>query len=553
MNIKAIILDLKGLKNKVDWTLLLFLLLFLDVKLGVKIIAILLIYSLRFNFRFGFKLKDSRLPLFYVLIVLIGIIGFLINRSYAVPDYALVLGSGIGFWLLSILAIHQIKLAVERNDVMVIHQTILLFFLINAAFSFLKLGLIIVETHSINPYTYQGNFQKYFLGTGDYIKGVTFDTSTTNAVLNAFGIVYFLSRNNAVMLLLCMTVLLLTGSNFINLTLLFILGLLFIFKSTKDQKSLIVLCLVFLVVFMAKVSPQNNSYVIETLRNVFHQKKIVNEEQQGPIVRITERPDQSLSPDEKKEKIATLYIDSIYRTSEKVRLEKERALPNLAKTAWITNDGRINVPKDDINSATFQSLTSTPVEQLQLVQFIKKHQAELPISGKQDQWFSLPGKVISLLQTVNFFKHHSGKLIAGAGMGNFSSKLAFRVSGLGISGGYPVKYTYINPAFLANHLDLYLNFFSKRAGLHSLTNSPFSVYDQLFAEYGLLGMLAFFTAYIYFFTRHWKVLTYGLPILIITMGVLFIDYWFEQLSILIFFELFLYLNIKESSVTTIQL
>eukprot|EP01039_Chlorochromonas_danica_P015397 gene15397-18091_t len=43
-----------------------------------------------------------------------------------------------------------------------------------------------IDAHAINPFRYQGQYQKYFLGTGDYIKGVTFDISTTNAVINAF-------------------------------------------------------------------------------------------------------------------------------------------------------------------------------------------------------------------------------------------------------------------------------------------------------------------------------------------------------------------------------
>jgi hypothetical protein len=36
------------------------------------------------------------------------------------------------------------------------------------------------------------------------------------------------------------------------------------------------------------------------------------------------------------------------------------------------------------------------------------------------------------------------------------------------------------------------------------------------------------------------------------MAVLFIDYWFEQLSILIFFELVMLLNIKETGEKTLE-
>ncbi|HEY0175827.1 MAG TPA: hypothetical protein VGC08_05575 [Pedobacter sp.] len=546
MNTNATILNLKKLISYVDWKLLLFLLLFLNVKFAIKIPAIALIYCLQFDFRFGFKLKDSRLPLFYLLIIPVGIIAAVLNKDVSSAHYGLVLSGGIFFWLLCILAVHQVKLSVERNDPLVIHRTILVFFIINALISSLNLGLIILEIKEVNPYTYQGQFQKYFIGTGDYIKGLTFDNSTTNAVLNAFGVIYFLKRKNALMLFICMIVLLLTGSNFINLAILFILGSLFIFSSTKDQKSLITVCLVFLVVFMAKVSPQNNSYVLETFRYMLHRKKAV-EKPQAAAVRITERPDSTLNADEKKDKTATLYLDSIHRVNALTGIRKNIPVPD--RSVVVTDAGRINIPSADINSAAYQSLLSTPPEQRQLLGFIKSHQTVLPISGKSGQWTPMPGKIASMLQTVDFFRHHPGRMVFGEGPGNFSSKLAFRASGLGLTGGYPKKYTYINPDFLVNHLDLYLNFFSQRAGLHSLTNSPFSVYDQLLAEYGISGLLIFTVCYLGFFARHYKILTYGLPILVLTMAVLFVDYWFEQLSVLVFFELLLFLDIRESTVS----
>jgi len=101
---------------------------------------------------------------------------------------------------------------------------------------------------------------------------------------------------------------------------------------------------------------------------------------------------------------------------------------------------------------------------------------------------------------------------------------------------------------MTNHLDLYLNYFSKRAGFHSLTNSPFSVYDQLLAEYGLFGLGVFFFFYLGFFAKHYRLLTYGIPILIFMLAVFSIEYWFEQLSVLVFFELLMLLNIKEAQI-----
>ena len=545
MNVKTIFPKFSKLKSELDWNLLLFLVLFLNVKLAVKIAAIILIYLSRFNIRFGFSLKNSRLPLFYPIIIAIALFDFAIDINSFKPNYFIEFLTGLGFWLLCILAAHQIKLSVERNDAAVINRTIIAFFLINAAVSLFNIASIIHETGAINPYTYQGQNQKYFLGTGDYIRGVTFDTSTTNAVLNAFGVIYFLTKKNAAMQFTCMVILLLTCSNYLNIVLIFVLLSLFIFKSNRVQKSLIVVCVMFFVVFMIKISPQNADYVVTSVNNILHKKNQPTFQQVNVPISIIDRPDSILSFDERREKIATLYLDSLSKELSK-KITKTVAAKNISGVMR-TDAGRILVPKPDINSAPYQSLVTTPPEQLTLVDFINTHQASLPISGGVYHWPSVPGKVTGMLQTVNFFRHHPGKIITGDGMGNFSSKLAFRASGLGFSGGFPAKLTYINPDFLVNHLDLYLNFFSKRAGLHSFANSPFSVFDQLFAEYGLVGFLAFCICYIGFFARHWPALTYGLPILFLTISILFIDYWFEQLSVLVFFELILFLDIKESA------
>jgi hypothetical protein len=548
MDINATVLKIKRLRNDVDWKLLLFLVLFLDVKLVVKIAAIALIYLLQFNFQFGFKIRQSRLPLFYPMIIAIAVIAAFSTRTYPEHNYLIVLATGICFWVLCILAVHQVKLSVERNDPVIIHRTIAVFFMLNAFISLLKLGTIVLETHAVNPYTYQGQYQKYFMNTGDYIKGLSFDTSTTNAIFNAFGVIYFLVKQNVAMLLLCMVVLLLTASNFVNLALISVLAGLFILRSSKEQKSLIVVCLMFLVVFISKVSPQNKGFVLQNFRNVFHLKN-PGRVQSASLTRITEWPDSVLNPEEKREKIATLYIDSVYRANEKFYRRQNIFQQN--KSVVLTDEGRVIIPKPDIHSAAYQNLSGTPPEQRQLPVFIKEHQQELPISGKPYHRSRIPGKVTALVQTANFFVNHPLQLIAGLGPGNFSSKLAFRASGLGFAGGFPSAYAYINRDFLINHLDLYLNFFSRRAELHSLTNSPFSVYDQLLAEYGILGLLAFIIFYAGFFVKHLRKLTYGLPVIALTFMVLFMDYWFEQLSVIVFFELLLFLDIKESSAAII--
>jgi hypothetical protein len=544
MLVNKTVFYINKLKKKVDWKLLAFLLLFLNVKIGIKIPVIILFTLIQFNFKFGFSFKSSRLPLFYPLVIVIAVINWFIGKNYTDLNYTVMLLTGIGFWILCILAIHQVKLAVEQNQPDVIHQTILVFFIINALFSAGNLAAIFLDTLAINPYTYQGQLQKYFLNTGDYIKGVTFDTSTTNAVLNAFGVIYFLTRKNAPMLLVCMAALLLTGSNFLNIVTLLIFLLLFAFKTDRYQKSLIVICLVFSGVFMAKISPQNNQYTTNAIAILLHKDPSAPKPSVWANLPVTARPDSVLSFDERRQKVAIIFRDSVYEASH----PQKPVVIKAQDEPYETEGGRIAIKGPDIHSAPYQSSIQTPPEQEQLVQFIETHKAALPVAGQEIVVPSIdtPGKLIGFLQTANFFHHHITRVITGAGIGNFSSKLAFRATGLGFAGGYPHKFIYISRDFMVNHLDLYLNYFSKRAGFHSLTNSPFSVYDQILAEYGLIGLLLFAVYYLGFFARHYKVLTYGLPLLLLMLAAFFIEYWFEQLSVIVFFELLLLLNIKET-------
>jgi hypothetical protein len=526
-------------KNLIDWKLLVLLLFFLNVKLAIKIPAIAFIYLMQPNVKFGFSIKNSRLPLFYLLILGIAFLGLLINGGYQNVNYLVVFLTGILFWLLCLLAIHQVKLSIDTHSATVIHRTIMLFFIINTAFSLANLGLIIWETGTINPYRYQGHYQKYFMGTGDYIKGVTFDTSTTNAVMNAIGVLYFLDKKNYILLLLCMAVMLLTGSNFLNIAILIILAILFIVKSTTNQKSIMVVCVLMMVVFMVKVSPQNNKYVSENIKHLLKKDTGKISQPQTPIIPIELQADSLLSFEERKEKIAILFLDSLNKSQQPKIIEK-------ASKVIVKNDkGGIILPFDNIHSPTFQSIKVPLKAQEPMLVFAAKHRNSLPYSGQKGIVLDLPGKALGLFQTFIFFKRHPFKFIFGKGMGNFSSKLAYRATGLNIAGGFPKPYIYIDPDFLRNHLDLYLYFFSKQSGYHSLTNNPFSVYDQILAEYGLFGFVAFLIYYVGFFLKHYQKLTYGLPVLLLMGLVFFVDYWFEQLSIVIFFELMLLLNIKE--------
>ncbi len=533
MTSKSFSVTSRKLFESIDWKILIFLLLVVNVKLVFKLIAIVLICIARFNFRLGLHLRNSRLPLFYPVIIGIGILNWFII-GFANPAYNVVLLTGITFWIVSILAVHQVKRSVELHDPFIIHNTIRLFFIINAVVSFAAFLLIIFKTGAINPYLYQGEYQKYFIGTGDYIKGISFDTSTTNSVLNAFGVVYFLNRKKAGMVLLCMNTLLLTGSNITNLLLSVVLLFVLLFQSNREQKSLILICFFLLVIFMTKISPQNNQYLVNYYEKIF--SNTTSKQKHAALLSIKEKPDSVLTIEERKQKFALMYLDSLST----VQIEKQK---NKFQNTSVNQKPAI--PGDSIHTPKFQHRTVTTPVEAGMFNFIITHPSALPVSSDTAFRSRLPGKIIGWEQTITWLRHHPQKIITGAGIGNFSSKLALRTSCINVAGSWPKKHKYISPDFLSNHLDLYLYYFTKEDELHSIINNPSSVYDQLPGEYGVAGLFAFLFFYLGFFLQNKRILTYGIPLILLLTGIFFIDYWFEQLSVVILFELLLFLNIKE--------
>ena len=336
-----------------------------------------------------------------------------------------------------------------------------------------------------------------------------------------------------------MLVLLLTASNITNLLLCLVLLYLFIFRTGKDQKSIIVVCLVMGVVFLTQVSPQNNKYIINLYerlsRDIPAEKPVYLN-----TTPITAIPDSLLDRDHQKQKIAQLYLDSLNSVVAKneKKTAPEPALKFIEKPV---------IPKDSIHTPSFQHKKDTTTVEKNLLRFIDLQRSAATAGPIAQPSIHIPGKLLALQQTFQYFKQHPLKIFTGLGMGNFSSKLAFRTTAMKIAGGYPQKYSYISNAFKTNHLDLYIFYFTKFDDLHSIANSPNSTYDQLVSEYGLAGILAFVFLYVGFFLRKLDKKSYALPLMFVMMGSFFADYWFEQLSVVVLFELFLFLDIKEKA------
>lgn len=532
--------------QKVNWWLLLFLVLVLNVKMVVKVIAILLFACLNYK-QFAPQNLKQKFILFYGAMIAITVFNAIVfGPGFSAPYLALTF-TGIGFWMLCAMAAIIIAGFVRHTDIEKLHATVQLFFIINSIVSLAILLLIIVDAGSFNPYTYQGQYQKYFISTGDRITGISFDTSTTNAIINAFGVLYFLMRRNFVATLLCMVVLTLASSNFTNILLIGVLLLLFIFNTNRSQKSLIVICFAISIIFLAKTSPQNRDNALHIFQRITGNRIGSNVLPARPKALI-EQPDSILNSEQKKQKFAMIYLDSLIKVREdkETELLKRKGMLTVSEEMAIAALVKPSIPKPNIHSAPYQMNTDTTALQKRMVAFAIDNIPSFDTNSHEVRSRRIPGKVLALRETYRFFKEHPEKIITGYGTGQFSSKLAFRATGLQMSGGYPNSLVFIDSNFKNHHLDLYITYFSKHKELHSLINSPNSVYDQLIGEYGIAGVLAFVILYLAFFGKKLKRLTYGVPVLIIMLGAFAIDYWYEQLSVVIVFELMLLINIKET-------
>lgn len=157
--------------------------------------------------------------------------------------------------------------------------------------------------------------------------------------------------------------------------------------------------------------------------------------------------------------------------------------------------------------------------------------------------FAKPIKLYTYLQTGFFLMSSPLNFFFGAGIGNFSSKLALKTTGLNLQGTYPVKYIYLNESFIRYHLYSTLYVFSLPVSEHSVINFPNSIYNQVTGEYGIIGLILFGFCYVGYFIKRRKKMEAGKYILLISLMFFSFEYWFEMLSFTVIFEFLMFADI----------
>lgn len=522
-------------RKEIDWKLFLFLVLVMNVKLVVKVLAILILLIIERKSVSVKTFYQKPHLLFYLSISVVALINYLLQLSGVNMAYNLVMLLSLAGWLMPALAGFFIYQLVQRGDTKRLHQTVTLFFLVHVIMIFASLVPIICEIGELNPYAYKGLNQKYFMSTGDYIRGVTFDDAIATAMIAGFGVLYFLSRHKILYAILCMAAVLVVFSNLTTIFLLLVFVFLFIFYSDRIQKSILVVFGCMIIVFITNVSPQNNEYIV----SFFY--KLAGKTYAKPGAQITrdelkQMPDSSLSPGQRKEKWAMRYLDSV------------SAVSFVKKTGQSDTPMKQDPPAPPKEQIAFNEYLADEQEkekENRYAAFLKTQYTtrEKDSLEKEYNW-EKPGKLTAALQLKDFFKKYPAKIALGEGAGNFSSRTAFKAAALGVNGSYPAKYRYVNPLFKDAHLYTYLFYRAQWQLNHTAANKPDSVYFQLAGEYGLVGVLLF--AILYVIPLAWKSrrLPLGLPALLLLLLAFSSEYWFEQLSIVVLFELLFFLDLK---------
>lgn len=528
--------------RKINWVLLVFLLLVLNVKLVVKVAAILLIAIFQYrNISFKNIIRQRSLYFYFAMIGIAGI-NFLLQGGYHSVNQVAATSLGIGLWMMAAAACFFIYQLVQKEEPARLLHTLSAFFVLHIGATFAKLLGIMLETGTINPYVYTGMHQKYYINTGDYIMGITFDSPVTTGVISAFAVIYFLYRRQYILSLAGMVSLLIVGSNLTNLFVAAILLFVFIFHSDRVRKSIVIVQLCMLIVFIAKISPQNNEHMGRMLFKVMGKPFDISKKKTS-INFIKQQPDSLLNNDERRKKFAQLQLDSVSIERFRTRGYTPEKIQEV-KTLYdkiIPVEGVMPVDSFHI----YKEAESVTGKITRYGSFLEEEYSQ---AERDSLIAAMPadraGKWIAFVQLVSFLKKHPSKLLMGMGVGNFSSRTAFKTTGLNIAGTYPMKYRYIHPAFRDNHLFLYTYFYSRAEDKHSTTNTPDATYFQLLGEYGLLGVLAFTILYAGYFLVRFRRLTFGLPVFLLLLGLFTAEYWFEQLSVVILAEALLFIDLR---------
>lgn len=522
--------------KSVDWPLLIFLLGVTSVKLPVKIVTL---------FAYGVYLFIRKVPLnnhksgpvkFYLLMPLVGLVGALCLGAFQVRGYWFGAALSTLIWMLCALAFVLVSMSMGRLDREKLQKTIAQFFMLNILVCFAELVQMAIVSRHIFPYWYTELDFIYGVSTGDHLHGLFQDNSTVNAAVSMLGLFYFLFARRYGMAFLCLATCLLCTSNLTVAILLLLVGFTFVFFR-KQRKAMLVTGLGTIALYIF-ISPSNIHYAqrvvnkvntqIDALMANTHNESSISRQEAADTVRLD---------------VNTTAADSTNETQivvhqKPIRLATQECVqrePFPMETILHEFSGPIVA---NLGTTSLYLKEHIPEDTNALRRVMRKWYG-VPYDSLPIAMNPRPGKILYLKQTGSFLKSGIAPFLFGAGPGNFSSKLAIKMTGFHLQGNYPERYRYMSRTYFENSFYVYMYFWAKSVQDRSIINYPGSVYWQIGGEYGMIGLGCFFLLYIGFFVRRAmsdkKKLVFILALLILFL----LDYWMEMLTITVLFELFM--------------
>ncbi len=511
-------------QKNIDWLLLIFLLLFTNQAVfSVKIIGLVFIYLFRFNLKFDFK--GEKTPRFYVYIILLALVNYAVFiRDYSV-EYTSAFLVGNLFWIFSLLGFHQVRLSLDRYGLNCFNNTLKAFTVINTFAALWQLGSIMVITGRFNPYT--GLEFPYGMSTGDNIFGAFLQNSYYNLTVSGFLTVYFLYRKQFFYTLLASTTLILVFGNFgtlVYLAMLFgmlIVGIINellnkkyqIFNKFSPPTGSIVqipVLLVYVIVFYSLLSPSNTKYIVEKFKN-----KIYSLSTSGTNNYRTQIANQEVDP-----RAYDRFLSNYYDLRAKENKKNERI--------YLSEFARQSKGKQQRDARELKrEMTESYILQLQ-------------------------GKTLSVIETYQYLMSSPKNLLFGAGTARFSSLTAQKVAGYDSSRLFmDIIPHYRAEEYQNNHMILIDERNNSDPEFFSTFNWPDSFYNQIFGEYGLIGAGLFLFFYIGFFVKKFKYWSYTFWLFIILIPFMHLNYIFDTLCIMPFFEWMVLADIKRGQLNSV--
>jgi hypothetical protein len=503
----------------VDWPMLLLLIGATNVKLYIKLAAIVL-YGGWMLYK---KVRLAKPPApfwFYMAMPVAGIISAGIQGAFSIDGYWYGLMFGTVQWVAAAAIFYLLFITVRSIRAEKVSTSIKAFFLLNALISLAQLGMLIIQSKHLMPYWYYDSGLKYGASTGDNIHGITANHSINNAVIGLLGVTYFLFRKEWKWSILCLFILLLCSSNAVIFFLLAILVVIFLFAGKQKVRRAVLGLVGFTCVIYPILSPQNLQYINTVYSHIVHPAP---------------RPE----PPPELDTIETV-VDT--ESSPGVVLKMESRMMRAPRSnVPVRNSVLVRMREELINLKANSKRVLPPGSNVALDQNTIKEAMErwygMPLTRTPLAYFSKPSKVFGIKQTVHFIKSSPIHFLLGAGIGNYSSKLAIKMTGLGLQGRYPDKHIYINRNYMEGHFYTMMYVLAQNVSEHSVINMPGNVYVQIAGEYGLTGIVLFLVLYLFWFWKRSAGYPAGRWMLFALLICFSLEYWFEMMSLTVIFEL----------------